>query len=585
VDVLLEEPAPDERAAWSAARAATVAGVPGLDFATARARALRPGAPLASALPRDRARALVAALEGAGLRAGVQAVAAPRAASPLRLAAAAVAVAAVAVAVTVAVMTRPPPPPASPGPVPDPLPAAAATPALRPAPAPAVAAPAPDGPPRDLSVEELARLARPALAVLTCGGRLGSGFFVEAERLLTNAHVTCGPATPLEVKLADGRVLPGRVRASDEWLDYAVVDVPGARIAAPLALGDSTALVAGSPVVLVGTPMGLEATVHAGKVSFPARNLQGVAHVQVNADVNPGNSGGPLLDGRGRVVGVVTLKQEGADGVGFALPVEYARGPLEAPFADDGARQRWAATVARVERDDDGEAARFVGRLEQPLLLGAGAADGRLGIVVMRRFPGAPAPVPLTVEVRDGARVLCEVSGTATGWQPVEERFREASAQDRATRFARWMLRRKLAQDAFTAGVALDVSACPEETSQWTVVALRGAGEEGVAAYPAREIAASRRDARAQARRDEAAQARAEAWWREAFRGLKTRIAKLEDDRRILRGAVERRDDAALYDRAQRELPSIERELERRREELEELDRRASRESIPREWR
>jgi hypothetical protein len=435
-------------------------------------------------------------------------------------------------------------------------------------------------------VEELARVARPALAVLTCGARLGTGFFVEAERLLTNAHVTCGPLSPLEVKLQDGRSFPGRVRQSDDWLDYAVVEVPGAAVAAPLALGDSTSLVAGSPVVLAGTPMGLEATVHAGKVSFPARNLQGVAHVQVNADVNPGNSGGPLLDARGRAVGIVTLKQEGADGVGFALPIEYARGALGSPPADEAARQRWAATVARVERDDDAEAARFVGRLEEPFLLGAGGAEGRLGIVVMRRWTTTPTAVPLTVEVRDGARVLCELSGTATGWQPVEERFRAASAQDRATRFARWMLRRKLAADAWTAGVALDVSRCPEETSQWTVVALRGSsGEEGVAAYPAREIAAARRDARAQARRDEAALARAEASWRESFRGLKARIAKLEDERRILRGAAERRDDAALYDRARRELPSIEKELERRREELDELDRRASRESIPREWR
>ena len=204
--------------------------------------------------------------------------------------------------------------------------------------------------------------------MLTCGGRLGSGFFVDPERLLTNAHVVCGPSVPVDVKLADGRKLAGRVRALDEWLDYAVVDVPGAR-AAPLPLGDSTTLVAGAPVVLVGTPVGLEATVHAGKVSYVARNLQGVAHVQLNADVNPGNSGGPVLDAQGRAVGIVTLKQEGADGVGFALPVEYARDALEAPIRDEAAAPAVGGdgVARRAGRRRRGEATPRPARAAAPL--------------------------------------------------------------------------------------------------------------------------------------------------------------------------------------------------------------------------
>jgi hypothetical protein len=434
-------------------------------------------------------------------------------------------------------------------------------------------------------VEELARVAAPSLAVLTCGGRLGSGFFVEPERLLTNAHVTCGAGVALDVKLADGRRLPGSVRALDDWLDYAVVDVPGAR-ATPLPLGDSTELVAGAPVVLIGSPVGLEATVHAGKVSFAARNLQGVAHVQLNADVNPGNSGGPVLDGQGRVVGIVTLRQEGATGVGFALPVEYARDALQAPIRDEGQRRRWAATASRVEQDDDAEATRLLTRLEQPLLAGAGAVGGKLGVVVLRRWPSSgPSSVPVTVEVRDGPKLLCEASGVVSEWKSVEERYREASAQDRATRTARWMLRRKIAAGTWAGGVLLDVPTCPEETSRWTVVALRGDLEETVS-YPARELAEGRRAAVAQAaaadRLQEANRASQEADWRLAFQTLRERVAKLEEERRILRGAMERQmADTQMLERVK----SLEAQLQRRRAELEDLERRASLQGIPREWR
>ncbi len=477
-------------------------------------------------------------------------------------------------------------------PSPSPAPAPHAAEAVAPAAAPHAAQPAPGAgsavaveggaTPRELSVEELARAARPALAVLTCGGRLGSGFFVDPERLLTNAHVVCGPSVPVDVKLADGRKLAGRVRALDEWLDYAVVDVPGAR-AAPLPLGDSTTLVAGAPVVLVGTPVGLEATVHAGKVSYVARDLQGVAHVQLNADVNPGNSGGPVLDAQGRAVGIVTLKQEGADGVGFALPVEYARDALEAPIRDEPQRQRWAATASRVEQDDDAEAKRLLARLEQPLLSGAGAVGGKLAVVVLRRWASSsPWPVPVTVEVREGAKVLCEASGVVSEWQSVEEKYREASAQDRATRTARWMLRRKIAAGTWAGVVLLDVSSCPHESSQWAVVALRGGGDE-TAGYPARELAEGRRAAAdraaATARREEATRA-SRRRRRPAFQTLRERVAKLEEERRNVRDALGRRTDTQLLERARR----VEAELERRRAELEAWSGELAR-GVPREWR
>jgi serine protease Do len=578
VDVVLD-PAPTEpRLLFGAARAAAEAGVvPGLDFARARASLKRPGAVVAEALPRDRARALISYLAIEGFGAAARASAGPpRAAGGrfrARLAAAvgAVAVLAGAGAALLALRGR------APAPAPREV-AAAPEPAATPGPpaerreeaAPEKAAPA-------LSTAELARLARPALAVLTCRGKLGSGFFVGRDRVLTNAHVTCGAGSTLDVKLGGGRQLIGRVRAIDPWLDFAVVEVPGAEAAAPLALGDSTSLAAGDPVVLVGSPLGLEATVHDGKVSFVARNLEGVAHVQLNADVNPGNSGGPLLDGRGRVVGIVTLKAQDASGVGFALPVEYAREALEAPPLDPAARERWDATRVRVRQEDDAEAARLVARLERPLPLSAAAAGDRLALVVMQRFPRGSTPVAIVAEVRDGEKLLCESRGEIAEWDPIERRFQEAAEHDRAGRKVRWMVRRGISTDAYAGAAQLDVSSCPASLPDSATITIRGAGDE-VVAFPVRALEAGRRTAEAlgaRAARVEADDAaRSEAAWRQAFREARERVAGLETRRRALLGRDPRR-----------ELPAVEADLAAAREALDELERRASFQAVPREWR
>jgi serine protease Do len=571
-------PAPtDPRLRFNAARAAVESGVvPGLDYARASASLKGPEAVVAAALPRDRARALVSYLALEGFTASARPAA--RALRPRRawLAAGAGLAAAMAVAAAVlALRGRTPDAPRSAAQA-----SAPAAPAAAAAKPPEVApekAPAPGAPPA-LSTAELARLAQPALAVLTCRGKLGSGFFVARDRVLTNAHVTCGPDSAIDVKLGGGRQLIGRVRALDAWLDYAVVQVPGADVAAPLPLGDSTALSAGDPVVLVGSPLGLEATVHDGKVSFAARNLEGVAHVQVNADVNPGNSGGPLLDARGRAVGIVTLRAENALGVGFALPVEYAREALQAPPPEPGPRERWESTLARVRQEDDGEAARLVSRLDRPLPISAAPAGDRLGLVVLQRFPRGTAPVAFVAEVRDGERLLCELRGEVSEWTPVEKRFQEAAEHDRAGRKVRWMVQRKISADAYAGGAELDVSSCPASASQGATVSIRGAGQEEIA-FPAFALESARQVAEARGARAAADAAQAEAAWRSAFRQARDRIARLEAARNVLRASVDTQQDA------RQNLAVVEAELAAAREALDELERRASFQAVPREWR
>src|SRR5262249_7819837 len=148
-------------------------------------------------------------------------------------------------------------------------------------------------------------------------------FFVANETVLTNAHVLCPEGQPLTVIFSDGRRATGVPMRSDTLLDLAVVHSAGAT-APPLPLGDAGSLNVGDHVVLVGSPVGLEFTVHEGTVSSISRTLLGLAYIQLDAKVNPGNSGGALLDKLGRVVGIVSLKVQTAEGIGLALPINYA---------------------------------------------------------------------------------------------------------------------------------------------------------------------------------------------------------------------------------------------------------------------
>jgi len=163
----------------------------------------------------------------------------------------------------------------------------------------------------------------------------GSGVVVAADgRCLTNQHVVRG-ATAVEATLPDGRTLLADVVGDDAATDLAVLRLPGDPL--PFApLGDSNALRAGDLVAAVGSPYGLTWSVTAGIVSAVGRSLPSEAAgrliegvVQTDAALNPGNSGGPLLDAEGRVVGIATAALASAQGLCFAIPSNTAQFVLE----------------------------------------------------------------------------------------------------------------------------------------------------------------------------------------------------------------------------------------------------------------
>src|ERR1700761_831505 len=157
----------------------------------------------------------------------------------------------------------------------------------------------------------------------------GSGFLISSDGLvLTNAHVVDG-AKEVTVKLSDHREYKAKVLGSDKSSDIAVLKIEAHDLPS-VTLGDSDQLGVGDYVLAIGEPFGLEETATAGIVSAKGRSLPGdgyVPFIQTDAAVNPGNSGGPLFDAAGSVVGInaqIYSNSGGYQGVSFAIPINVA---------------------------------------------------------------------------------------------------------------------------------------------------------------------------------------------------------------------------------------------------------------------
>ncbi len=173
------------------------------------------------------------------------------------------------------------------------------------------------------------------------GVATGSGFLIDTEgHIVTNNHVVEG-ATKVTVKLGSEETShTAEVVGTDPATDVALlkVDEPADKLH-PLALGNSSGVQVGDPVVAIGNPFGLDRTVTSGIVSALQRQIQApngfsISHViQTDAAINPGNSGGPLIDSAGRVIGINSQIQTGGGngnvGIGFAVPIDTAREVVE----------------------------------------------------------------------------------------------------------------------------------------------------------------------------------------------------------------------------------------------------------------
>ncbi len=183
------------------------------------------------------------------------------------------------------------------------------------------------------------------------GQSQGSGFVVDKKgTILTNAHVVTnvaeaagGPVRGAEriyVEFKDRDRVPAEIVGWDLFSDVAVVRVdPGAHALAPVPLGSSAAVVVGMPVAAIGSPFNEQSSLSVGVVSATDRTIDSLTSgysvsdaIQTDTPINRGNSGGPLFDARGRVIGInaqIRSTSGTAEGVGFAIPIDTARRALE----------------------------------------------------------------------------------------------------------------------------------------------------------------------------------------------------------------------------------------------------------------
>lgn len=214
--------------------------------------------------------------------------------------------------------------------------AANATPGTTPdaAPPPTTTPAAPLAPPG--SIEEMVDRVMPAVVLIETTAGRGSGFYVSHDTLITNVHVVQNDSY-VTLRRMDGSTVSARVDKKAPAFDIAVLKVasPSANQAV-IPMGSAHALKPGQEIIVIGSALGtLQNSVSRGIVSG-LREAGGATLVQTDAAVNPGNSGGPMLDRSGTVIGITTMGYKGAEGLNFGVAIEHARDLMEGRLANLG---------------------------------------------------------------------------------------------------------------------------------------------------------------------------------------------------------------------------------------------------------
>jgi len=211
---------------------------------------------------------------------------------------------------------------------------------------------------------------------------LGSGVLIDADRrVLTNEHVVAR-ASRIRVTLADGREFDATLVGADPNNDLAVLRLETEESLPWLPLGSSADLMVGEPVIAIGNPFGLSHTVTTGVVSALNRSIRSDTRVyhgflQTDASINPGNSGGPLLNALGELIAINTAVYGGAEGIGFAIPIDVAARVVKQLIAHGELVPVWVGLELQ--------------ELDESLQQAMGLHTGLRGAVVNRVRDGGPA--------------------------------------------------------------------------------------------------------------------------------------------------------------------------------------------------
>jgi len=254
----------------------------------------------------------------------------------------------------------------------------------------------------EASVERLVAKTRDSVVVVSQFGRdgkeegVGAGFVISSNLIGTAMHVI-GESRRLSVRLASGKELEANeIHAWDRKLDLAIIRVDAINLRA-LPLGDSDELQQGAPVIAIGNPLGLAQSVVQGLVSAK-RDFDGLDMIQLAIPIEPGNSGGPLLDLQGRVQGILTMKSSLSRNLGFAVPVNALKKLIEHP--NPVRMDRWLTLASLNPREwAPLMGARWHQKNGQIHVEGMGKGFGGRSLC-LSQAPVPPRPFELAVSVR-----------------------------------------------------------------------------------------------------------------------------------------------------------------------------------------
>src|SRR5262245_24374724 len=255
------------------------------------------------------------------------------------------------------------------------------------------------------TVKALTAKVRPSIVVITYAGRdgnqqgLGTGFVIDKSGLIaTNLHVI-GEARPISVQTADGKSLAVKaIHASDRALDLAILKVDSENLS-PLTISNEKPA-AGEPVVVMGNPQGLKHSVVTGVISG-VREIDGRNMLQLAIPVEPGNSGGPVVDLQGRVLGVVTMKSAVTENLGFAVAASDLNSLRDKP--NSVPIDRWL-TIGAIDRSqwEPLFGARWQQRAGRIVVDGLGSGFGGRSLLVAKAdLPQPPFELAVTVKLDD----------------------------------------------------------------------------------------------------------------------------------------------------------------------------------------
>src|SRR5688572_26797041 len=292
--------------------------------------------------------------------------------------------------------------------------------------------------PRAKTVEEIADKARDSVVVITQRGRdgsiegVGSGFVVSRNGLIATSLHVIGEGRPIEIRFADGRKFSAtEIHAWDRKLDLAVIRINASNLPT-LKLGESSEVKQGANVVAMGNPRGLNHSVVQGVVSA-FRDFQSGRMIQLAIPIEPGNSGGPLLDANGRVIGILEMKSAVTENLGFATPVDALKTLLDKP--NPVPAERWITLGALDPRKwKPVYGASWTRRAGEIRVSGAGTGFGGRSLCFYQPAPPAlPYEVSVTVKLDDEAGAAGLIFAADGGDQHYG--FYPSAGQLRLTRF------------------------------------------------------------------------------------------------------------------------------------------------------